>query len=671
MSEIIPLSLIPAPAKPTVWIDLEQASKLSGKSVGHLRRLCGEQWAGENFAKVVTTDPGKKPYWVVSTQADPAFSLVVRESTAIVPVKVESLARSGKGGIAARERAAILVRWEEKLRVAIVNNFPSESATKAFLYELAKEFAGTNRQIPSRTTLYAWKKKASDAGGIEGLIDGRSRHRDQLAASRHNDPFLACVKQIWATQNGRGLPVCYQAAVFLARQNGWEIQSPSITRRFIEAIDRREVILKRKGKEAFVNEAKPHHQRDYTTGESNDMWVSDHHQFDVWVKVGMRNDPRTGQAKAIFARPWLTVWLDMRSRKVMARVIRATDPNTDVILEALCVGCLSHYLPSSVYTDNGKDYDSQVLTGETKKQRHERLKQGGNDLQLEGIYAALEITHHRALPYHPQSKPVERFFGTVCSRFSKLFETYCGNSPENRPEGVEERRDAGKGPDLPEFISLFDQWLEADYHQRVHSGQGMDDTPANVWAQNLQTRRSAPREVLELLMQPRYEVKVDQLGVRHDKLTYGRYVLNMYLGQRLYIRINHADRSSVSVWDVDNAFLCFAPCNEALPMNTSSADLREAQRALASFTKKMRESWQSPLQLTRDVPTLLLASAAQKASAQGLDRPALPAADTPFLPLRTNLEASVQGLHNAREQAQLPPAAPSIDAALDAYGQED
>ena len=572
------------------------------------------------------------------------------------------------------DKFAIVARWQRYLAAASASivRTPEAEVTMAFLSELQKE-----GRTASRRTLYNWQKKCAGGAGAEGLIDGRQRKKERIDAAKCQDPFLLCVAQIWADQNERGLPVCYNAAVYLAGRNGWAIRTLSAARRFLDSIDSRAKVLARQGKEAFVNQAKVFNERDYTTGSSNDIWVSDHHTFDVWVKVGQRVNPKTGLAEWIHVRPYLTVWMDMRSRKVTGWVIRAEDPNYDVVLQALCAGCLSHYIPENVYSDNGKDYDASALTGETKAQRRARkASPDAEDTRANGIYAALGITHTHAIPLHPQSKPVERFFGTVCSRFSKLWPTYCGSSPETRPEGCYERRDAGEGPTLLEFIQAFASWLENDYHNRVHSGQGMDDTPARVWEANLRTKRVAPREVLEILMQPRFPAKVYQLGVRVNGLTYGKFVLNGYLGQTLFVRVNSADVSSVSVWNQRDEFLAFAPCNSPLPMNTPIADLRAAQKQIAVFTKAQKQAWELPqLHIAQDLPTLLLAAAAAKHPEPVEGRPALPAPEATMKLVRSDLEAHALYLQSAREeQRALPPAASpglSIESALDAYGGSD
>jgi transposase InsO family protein len=115
--------------------------------------------------------------------------------------------------------------------------------------------------------------------------------------------------------------------------------------------------------------------------------------------------------KRLHARPWLTVWQDVRSRKVVGWELFVGDPCTDNIILAFRRAVMKHGVPESVWTDNGRDYDSWALQGRTKKERH--AARGRFDSpRLHGIFAQLKVQAHNVQPYHGQSKPVERFFGT-------------------------------------------------------------------------------------------------------------------------------------------------------------------------------------------------------------------------------------------------------------------
>jgi hypothetical protein len=102
--------------------------------------------------------------------------------------------------------------------------------------------------------------------------------------------------------------------------------------------------------------------------------------------------------------------------------------------------------PKAIYADNGKIYRSETL---------------------QYVCANLGITLIHTRPYDPQSKgKIERFFRTVQTRFYPLLYTDPVHS-------------------LEELNKRFWEWLEKDYHRKVHASlQGK--TPHEVYQSQLQ-----------------------------------------------------------------------------------------------------------------------------------------------------------------------------------------
>ena len=91
-------------------------------------------------------------------------------------------------------------------------------------------------------------------------------------------------------------------------------------------------------------------------------------------------------------------------------------------------------IPKMIYVDNGKVYHAS---------------------QLHLACASLGITLTHTQPYDPESKEkIERFFGTVRRRFYPCLD-------KNPPKSLEE------------LTQRFWQWLEQDYHRKVHSAIDM------------------------------------------------------------------------------------------------------------------------------------------------------------------------------------------------------
>ena len=104
----------------------------------------------------------------------------------------------------------------------------------------------------------------------------------------------------------------------------------------------------------------------------------------------------------------------MRSRTVVGYCITAA-PNSTTILQAFRSGCQTYGPPDAVKIDNGKDYDSELFTGTTKKRR--RLETKLDETNITGLYAMMAIAVSFAIPYHPQSKAIERWFDTLEGQF--------------------------------------------------------------------------------------------------------------------------------------------------------------------------------------------------------------------------------------------------------------
>jgi hypothetical protein len=653
------------------WIDLESAARLSGKHEGSLRRLCGDRWLSEGKARLVQ-ESGKRSRWQVRTDADPAFSL---QPAVPAPLAVPGAQEFRQFPQAARElaqeRARILVQWAAAIAAGAALHMDREAATRRFLESLP---AGSGI---SRPTLYRWRK-AHNRDGLVGLVDGRAANRPASIAT----DFQSLLLEVWKSKPGFSIELAYNIAIHQARKLGWDVCSYRSAHRFLTGYQRdhkAEIILAREGEAAFTDKAAPYIPGDYSTVESNELWNADHHLFDVMVKVGERTDPKTGQTRPIHARPWLTAWQDVRSRKIVGWLIRCADPNTDAIIESLFYACKSHGLPLKIFTDNGKDFDAAILTGETKAMRWKRRRTHveHDQRKLGGLYAAMKVQHLHVWPWHGQSKPIERFFGTIVRRFAPLFDTYCGSNPQDKPEllngppGQPERGALARGlaPTLEEFIEKFAGWLDADYHGQIHTGDSMDCTPNHAWEANLLRRRTTQDEVLEVLLQPRVgPVTVTQNGVQWKRFGYGNRELLHMLGKKVYLRIDPSDISRVTVWSESDQPLGIAHSNRGLPRNATEEQARQAIKTMKRYDKQLRAAGEAQLHIHEDAADLLIQGQAQKAREIAARRSPLPLPPPLISPVRSDLEGYLPAIRKVMERSDSAPARPAFDlvAAMDA-----
>jgi transposase InsO family protein len=382
-------------------------------------------------------------------------------------------------------------------------------------------------------------------------------------------------------------------------------RSYSQTNRFEKTIPNAVKVLRRQGPKAFNDMSAGYIQRDYSGLRSNQLWNADHHRFDVMV----RHDGR-------HVRPWLTAFQDVRSRKIVGWHISAVSANSDTIMLALRAGIVGHGIPEEFLFDNGKDFHCSAIQGRTKRQ----LQQSEDVEQtVTSVCAGLEIKVTHCWPYHGQSKPIERFFGTCESRFGKLQSTYCGNSTANKPENLAAKLDRGAAPTLAEFIEAFGAWLEGDYHCAPHTGDAMDGrTPAQVFDECLEVKRVADSSALEVMLWKPSQQKVGRIGVRCGGLYYGKDELRLidWAGKEVVVRSDPADVSRVAVCRPDGSLICIAPSNDKLPFRSTAEEAREAIADLKKNARAVKNYHRARPRLHQDPAGRMYEQRAAKAKAE-------------------------------------------------------
>lgn len=615
------------------WLELDEAARRSAKTEGHLRRLCRDKWLAANLARLVSGD-GTKPRWQVHESADPALARVKFAESIGTDLRQVPQAKRDE----ALRRKKILDDWFTARRGGLALGFCEGQITSQFL---SHHEAETGEHL-GRRTLYLWDSKWRK-GGLLGLVD----RRGSLAPGPSPlapDPFLEEIKRLYLTTRRLKLTVCHEVACTKAAERGWTVRGYKTCQRAIDQIPRAVLLKMRFGEEAFVNEAEPFIDRDYTTLASNELWNADHHQFDVTVT-------HEGQ----FIRPWLTMFQDVRSRKLLAWGVYANSPNSDSIFAVIRKAIAEHGVPQKLLIDNGKDFDCAALNGRTKKDRWAKrtVRIELPEKRAAGLFAGLGIETIHALPYHGQSKPVERWFGWLESR-TPVWETYCGNAPQNRPQDLQLQLERGKAPTLAEFAAWFDELVGKYNASHEHGGQGMDgQAPDQVYAECLGAKRTAPAELLDLLCLEEFgPVKVGQNGVTWNKLKYGKRSLELQrlLGREVMLRVDRQAIGQVHVFDTAGKFVCLAAANEALPFLADSQALREAMREKRSDAKAMTAYFDTRARMADDLPERILRIAAEKATKSqpgGNDVP-----PPSIQPVRHALEGELPAIRAAVETQQ-------------------
>ena len=239
------------------------------------------------------------------------------------------------------------------------------------------------------------------------------------------------IKNIWFNEdfarNQGTREMLYEKLTAIANINKWEkIPSYQTVTRYISYLMEDEGMrnawfLASRGTREYKNKVMVKGSRDTKGLQVMQIVMGDEHTFDCWVSYKQPN------GKVIAIKPHLAAWVDMRSRVIMGDVM-CKDANSDILKQSLLKMIYSEPggVPEYLYIDNGKDYTAKTMTGRDRNDRS-----GMNfDNETMGFYKSIGIKDdHRALPYEPWSKgQIERFFRTVCNKFTRWMKAILGQT---------------------------------------------------------------------------------------------------------------------------------------------------------------------------------------------------------------------------------------------------
>jgi putative transposase len=342
------------------------------------------------------------------------------------------------------------------------------------------QWLAEQHQVSART-LWNWDKRWREGG--EGALADTDRADKGKSKFFRKHPLAAEFIKSKFLSEGR---ISKEAAFFALKRewsrlynHGSKAPSYETVRAFIEAeIPEPVKILAREGERAYEERCAPYVLRDPGRMAPNDWWVSDHMIHDVWV---MNDNFFPGIAPWYPLRPWVTLFMDMRTRLVTGAAWCA-NPSSESISSALRVGMSYAGIPLNLYVDNGKDYKKVAKLSADKSKPRPDLSPAAR-----GVLAMLNIKVTHALPFHPQSKPVESWFGNrLHEGFDKIFGPfYAGNKPANRPEACSEMLAIHKAwmqkkapetflPKASEFVRMAVDYIDEYNREFPHSGRAMN-----------------------------------------------------------------------------------------------------------------------------------------------------------------------------------------------------
>ena len=399
--------------------------------------------------------------------------------------------------------------------------------------------------------------------------------REKAAFPSLTDEQKALIENIWFDRrfaaNLGTIEMLYEKFEEEAQGRGWE-SYPSIktVARYIKHLmDSRGAASARylaaNGTREWRNKMMLKGKRETTSLEVMELVVGDEHTFDCWVQYTAPN----GKIKAV--RPVLVAWLDLKSRAIIGDVVCVT-ANGDTLKESLVKMIYTAGVPKGILIDNGKDYTKKELTGQSRKQRKIVFD---FDAETKGFYQSIGIEEvSRALPYQAWVKNIERFFSTVCSRFSKWFESYTGTLTTSKTEAkrhkdIDGMLERGELLTMEEFYEKWTEWKETKYHTRKH--RGLKDagekwvTPGEMFANGPRYQKAAPpREYAAMLLMKGDTARVGPQGITKFGVLYTDYELCYHKDKKVSVKWDADDMSKLYVYTLDGKKICEAVSAEVL-----------------------------------------------------------------------------------------------------------
>ena len=280
---------------------------------------------------------------------------------------------------------------------------------------------------------------------------------------------------------------------------GWIIPSDKTVKRFLDKLPGPLTILGRQGPAALERSFAPV-RRTFEYLAINEVWESDGRRADVWVKF----------PDGTIARPFIVIWFDIRSRKVLS-VRGYLNPCAVLTMVSFRDAIVNTgYIPRSLKLDNGREYANKTFSGGVASRYRFKIKPD----DPEGIIKMMDISINWAPPGMGRNKLVESFWNCVSENVDKAPETqgaYVGKDVVSRPE------ESAKKNAIP--ISVYENLLKTALvehnEERAHRGNSMNlQTPAVVYDEGLDRglgRR--PESVhLQMLLMGQCSLKPDNLS---------------------------------------------------------------------------------------------------------------------------------------------------------------
>lgn len=453
-----------------------------------------------------------------------------------------------------------------------------------------------DRQI-SRGTLYR-KWQAVRADDWDSLVDNRGKAR-KGQSSIHPAAWEAFCG-IYLTQRQLSAERSKELTEEWALQNCPEaLPLPSVQtfQRSVRALPPEVVFYAREGPRKWWAQYSPYITRRYDEIESNAIWVGDTYTMDIVTQT------EVGQLH----RMYLSAWVDARSGIFVGWGMNdgSSSQNSVNSLRDACVR--QGTLPlMNLYNDNGREY----LTFDFGGLGHRAKKTTANGepkFQPLTIMERMEVKMVNAIPKNSRAKIVERSFRALKDRLMRLFPTFTGGSPQEKPEDLKAILKSGRQvPTDAEARDILDKLIQYDLNYSKYDGPVVADKgkrKIDVYNENC-VREKVPADpgVLQLmLMRSTRPLKVGRAGIvtiiNGVPMKFWNEEIRHYMDQKVYIRYDPADLSSVRMYAADTDQYLMTVGRS--PLEASYGEDPEVLKELLKVQRHSARSIQKAVQVLR------------------------------------------------------------------------
>lgn len=468
-------------------------------------------------------------------------------------------------------------------------------ATEDFVkvWNSANEIQITTRTLQRKVKLYK-------ENGLIALADLR-KQSSKKGETKIPDQVWSLFLQWWLDEAQPAVSTIYRNVLNYYKLNNVDILDKIPTEqtfyRQVKKLPRPVLVYFREGEKALDDKCMPYLRKVYENISSNEVWQSDYHTLDLFVK-----DDVTGK---VF-RPHVAAWIDVKSRKILS-VVLCENSNSDGVILSFRKAAEKCGLPEYVYLDNGKEYLVHDFGGRGRRKTDEKAEYGSTILDRCGVKM------YNAKVKNGKTKVIERIFLDVKNDFSKLISTYCGGKPEERPERMKSlTKNLKNVPLLSEVKRTFELYCEGIYNEHISTGEFMNKkTPNQVYEENLLKKRTATKEQLNLLLLRSERLQqVDRNGVyvRYGEVKafyYSQVLAENYQKQKVFVRYNPEDMSEVRVYDEKERFITTAALSKNGGFDFEGDTDKEAikelnhrkkaqKQAINRFVENLKEEIEAP-----------------------------------------------------------------------------